>query len=57
LKLHAHAFAEAVHSEGVAEAIPLSILTREAVIEASQCDVLFCSVGCLEARRCSSSNC
>jgi len=54
-----HAFAEAVRGyrgEGVAEAIPPSILTREAVIEVSQCDVLFCSVGCLEAHRCSSSN-
>lgn len=49
-----HAFADAVRGyrgEGVAEAIPLSILTREAVIEASQCDVLFCSVDCLEARQ------
>jgi hypothetical protein len=52
-RLKVHAFAEAVRGyrgEGVAEAIPLSILTREAVIEASQCDVLFCSVDCLEAR-------
>jgi hypothetical protein len=52
-RLKVHAFAEAVRGyrgEGVAEAIPLSIMTREAVIEASQCDVLFCSVDCLEAR-------
>jgi proteasome lid subunit RPN8/RPN11 len=50
----AEAFAEAVaayRGEGVAEAIPLSILTREAVIAAGQCDVLFCSVDTLEARR------
>jgi hypothetical protein len=49
-----HAFADAVRGyrgEGVAQAIPLSILTRDAVIEASQCDVLFCSVDCLEARQ------
>jgi hypothetical protein len=47
-------FAEAVagyRGEGVAEAIPLSILTREAVIAASQCDVLFCCVDSLEARQ------
>lgn len=53
-RLKVHAFAEAVRGyrgEGVAEAIPLSILTREAVIEASQCDVLFCSVDTLEARQ------
>lgn len=52
-RLKVHAFADAVRGyrgEGVAEAIPLSILTREAVMEASQCDVLFCSVDCLEAR-------
>ena len=53
-RLKVDAFAEAVHGyrgEGVARAIPLSILTREAVIEASQCDLLFCSVDCLEARQ------
>jgi hypothetical protein len=53
-RLKVHAFADAVlgyRGEGVAEAIPLSILTREAVMEASQCDVLFCSVDCLEARQ------
>jgi hypothetical protein len=52
-RMKVHAFADAVRDyrgDGVAEAIPLSILTREAVIEASQCDVLFCSVDCLEAR-------
>lgn len=53
-RLKVDAFAEAVRGyrgDGVAEAIPHSILTREAVIEASQCDVLFCSVDCLEARQ------
>ena len=52
-RLKAHALADAVRGyrgAGVAQAIPLSILTREATIEASQCDVLFCSVDCLEAR-------
>lgn len=37
--------------EGVAEGIPLSILSREAVIAAGQCDVLFCCVDSLEARQ------
>jgi hypothetical protein len=48
------AFADAVSAyrgPGVAEAIPLSILTREAVIAAGQCDVLFCGVDSLEARQ------
>jgi hypothetical protein len=47
-------FAEAVaeyRGDGVAEAIPLSILTRQAVIAAGQCDVLFCCVDSLEARQ------
>ena len=53
-RLKVHAFEDAVRGyrgEGVVEAIPLSILTREAVLEAGQCDVLFCSVDCLEARQ------
>lgn len=53
-RLKVEMFAEAVaeyRGDGVAEAIPLSILTREAVIAAGQCDVLFCSVDSLEARQ------
>lgn len=53
-RLKVDAFADAVRGyrgEDVADAIPLSILTRDAVIAASQCDVLFCSVDCLEARQ------
>ncbi len=53
-RLKVEAFAEAVSSyrgEGVAEAIPLSIMTRDAVIAAGQCDVLFCGVDSLEARQ------
>jgi hypothetical protein len=47
-------FVEAVEGYrdvGIAEAIPISILTREAVIAAGQCDVLFCCVDSLEARQ------
>jgi len=47
-------FAEAVAAyrrNGVAEALPMSILTREAVIAAGQCDALFCCVDSLEARQ------
>lgn len=50
----AEMFAEAVSNyrgTGVAEAMPLSILTREAVIAAGQCDVLFCCVDSLAARQ------
>lgn len=53
-RLKVEMFAEAVaeyRGDGVAEAIPLSILTREAVIVAGQCDVLFCCVDSLEARQ------
>jgi hypothetical protein len=53
-RLKVEAFAEAVSAyrgAGVAEPIPFSILTREAVIAAGQCDVLFCGVDSLEARQ------
>ncbi len=53
-RLKAEMFADAVigyRGEGVAEAIPLSLLTREAVIAAGQCDVLFCCVDSVEARQ------
>jgi hypothetical protein len=53
-RLKVESFAEAVaayRGEGVAEAIPLSVLTREAVIAAGQCDVLFCGVDSLEGRQ------
>lgn len=47
-------FAEAVatyRGEGVAEALPLSILTREAVIGSGQSDMVFCCADTLEARQ------
>jgi ThiF family/Prokaryotic homologs of the JAB domain len=53
-RLKVDAFAEAVtayRGEGVAEPIPLSILTREAIIAAGQCDVLVCGVDSQEARQ------
>ena len=53
-RLKVEMFAHAVigyRGEGVAESIPLSILSREAVIAAGQCDVLFCCVDSLEARQ------
>lgn len=53
-RLKVEAFAEAVSAyrgPGVAEAIPLSILTREAIIAAGQCDVLICGVDSLEGRQ------
>ena len=52
--LKAGMFADAVatyRGPGVAVAIPLSIATRDAVIAASQSDVLFCCVDSLEARQ------
>lgn len=53
-RLKVEMFVEAVRGyrgEGVAEAIPLSILTRDAILAAGQCDVLFCCVDSLEARQ------
>ena len=47
-------FADAVadyRGDGVAEAVPASVLTREAALAASQSDVLFCCVDTLEARQ------
>lgn len=37
--------------EGAVEGLPLSIVTRDAVIAAGQCDVIFCCVDSLEARQ------
>lgn len=53
-RLKVEMFAEAVtrhRGEGVAAPTPTSILTREAVLAASQADVLFCCVDTLEARQ------
>lgn len=53
-RLKVEMFADAVagyRGDGVAEAVPASVLTREAVIAASQSDVLFCCVDTLEARQ------
>jgi proteasome lid subunit RPN8/RPN11 len=53
-RLKVEMFAEAVagyRGEGVAFPVPASILTREAVLAASQCDVIFCCVDTLEARQ------
>lgn len=47
-------YAEAVaryRGEGVVEKIAASVLSRKAVLAASQCDVLFCYVDSLEARQ------
>lgn len=52
-RLKVEAFAESVaahRGEGVAIAVPASIATREAVLAAGQCDVIFCCVDTLEAR-------
>jgi proteasome lid subunit RPN8/RPN11 len=52
LKVEMLADAIASHrGEGVAEPVATSILTRKAVLAASQCDVLFCCVDTLEARQ------
>ncbi len=53
-RLKAEMFADAVadyRGDGVAEAVPASVLTREAALAASQSDVLFCCVDTLEARQ------
>ena len=53
-RLKVHCFAEAVtdyRGPGVAFPFPVSIMTREAVLAASQCDVLFCCVDSLEGRQ------
>lgn len=53
-RLKVEMFADAVagyRGRGVASPVPASILTREAVLAASQCDVLFCCVDTLEARQ------
>lgn len=52
-RLKVEVFAEAVNGyrgEDVAIAVPASITTREAVLAAAECDVLFCCVDTLEAR-------
>lgn len=52
-RLKVEVFAEAVNGyrgEGVAIAVPTSITTREAVLAAADCDVVFCCVDTLEAR-------
>lgn len=52
-RLKVEAFAEAVagyRGEGVAIPVPASIATREAVLAAARCDVVFCCVDTLEAR-------
>ena len=53
-RLKVEMFADAVagyRGRGVASPVAASILTREAVLAASQCDVLFCCVDTLEARQ------
>lgn len=52
-RLKVEAFAEAVtayRGDGVAIPVAASIATREAVLAAAQCDVIFCCVDTLEAR-------
>jgi proteasome lid subunit RPN8/RPN11 len=53
-RLKVDVYAEAVaryRGEGVVEKIAASVLSREAVLAASQCDVLFCYVDTIEARQ------
>lgn len=52
-RLKVEVFAEAVNDyrgEGIAIPVPASITTREAVLAAAHCDVVFCCVDTLEAR-------
>ncbi|MBB5442710.1 MULTISPECIES: ThiF family adenylyltransferase [unclassified Paraburkholderia] len=52
-RLKVEVFAEAVNGyrgEGVAIPVPASITTRDAVLAAADCDVVFCCVDTLEAR-------
>ncbi len=52
-RLKVEVFAEAVYGyrgEGIAIPVPASITTREAVLAAADCDVVFCCVDTLEAR-------
>jgi hypothetical protein len=52
-RLKVEVFAEAVRSyrgDDIVVAVPASITTREAVLAAAECDVLFCCVDTLEAR-------
>ena len=52
-RLKVEAFAEAVaayRGEGVAIPVPASIATRDAVLAAARCDIIFCCVDTLEAR-------
>lgn len=53
-RLKVEMFAAAVadyRGEGIASAVPASITTRNAVLAASQADILFCCVDTLEARQ------
>lgn len=53
-RLKVHSFSSAVKAyrgDGVAVPVPLSILTRDAVLAAAHCDVVFCCVDSLAARQ------
>ncbi len=53
-RLKVDSFSEAARThrgDGVAVPVPVSIATREAVLAAAQCDVVFCCVDTLEARQ------